>query len=250
MKKNINNFFSHTYLRSFSGKGHVYIYSLFHITHSATPACNGLEERRGNRLAFPKIFCVYLCVYFLYYLYFSIDNFCSVLSVDVLADGVSNNVELLSSGGGDDSGELLLDALLISREDTETLKSLEGVSNDLASTSSVVVSGVTESLLLAVDVSKGANTEVSSQVNLSGDGGNSGVEPIGVFGGEVLTLTGLNILNPVGDLDLVVLLQVLSVGLDEVTSGDVSDGESVSVSSVSQHLYMGIYIFLCIYLFI
>lgn len=185
---------------------------------------------------FPKF------VLFLLFIIFSIDNFCSVLSVDLLSDGVGNDVELLSAGRGDDSGELLLDALLISGEDTETLKSLEGVSNDLASTSSVVISGVTESLLLAVDVSKGANTEVSSQVDLSGDGSNSGVKPVRVFGGEVLTLAGLNILNPVGDLDLVVLLQELSVSLDEISGGDVSDGESVSVSSVSQHLCM----YLCI----
>jgi len=158
----------------------------------------------------------------------------SVLSVDVLSDAVGDDIKVLSSLGGYDSRPLLFEALFISGDDVKFFQNLEGVSDETASNLSVVVSGVTVSLLVAVDLSQRANTEVSSQIYLSGDGGNSGVEPVRVFRSEFLSDTGLDVFSPLRHLDLVVLLKEFSISSDEVLGGDVLDGEA-SLITIGEH---------------
>lgn len=84
---------------------------------------------------------------------------------------VSNNIEFLSTLAGDDSSILLFQTLLVSVDDTDFFQDLEGLSNDLTSGSVVMVSGVTESLLFTIDFLQSTDTNVSSQIDLSGNGG-------------------------------------------------------------------------------
>ncbi len=93
------------------------------------------------------------------------------LLVDILSDVVSNDVQLLLSVLGDDSGPLFLARLLILGEDTELFQSLERPSDDFTSTSLVVSSSDSVSFVRTVDVLQGSDTDVSSQIDLSSDRG-------------------------------------------------------------------------------
>ncbi len=52
------------------------------------------------------------------------------------------------------------------------------------------------SLVSSVVRSEGRDADLASDVELVGDGGSSGVEPVGVVGGEVLGAGGLYVSNP------------------------------------------------------
>ncbi len=54
----------------------------------------------------------------------------------------------------------------------------------------------------AVDLADGVDADGSADVDVTGDGGTTGVVPVGVVGGELLGHVGLDQVNPFGQLDL------------------------------------------------
>lgn len=94
-----------------------------------------------------------------------------ILGIDILSEVVGDDVKVFSSLGGDDSRPLLFEALFISRKNAEFFQDLEGVSDKTTSNLSVVISRVAASLLSTVDFLQVADTDMRSQVDLSGNGG-------------------------------------------------------------------------------
>lgn len=90
--------------------------------------------------------------------------------VEALGNSVGNDVHFLSAVGGDNSGEFLLSRLFILLNDAEVFEIVEGVSDDSSSSGVVVSSLDSVSLVRSVEVLQRSNTDVSSQVNFSGDG--------------------------------------------------------------------------------
>jgi len=76
------------------------------------------------------------------------------------------------------------------------LELLEAVSDALASGKSGVLGDGASSLGGRVVLSQGVDTDLSSHVQLVGDGGGSDVKPVGIIGGEVLEAAGLVVRSP------------------------------------------------------
>jgi len=125
--------------------------------------------------------------------------------VEFLSNIVGDNVEFFLSLGSNSSGELLFNALLISGDNAEFFQFLEGESDDLTSSGLMVASSDSESLVSTVNVLQGADTDVNSKINLSGDGSDSGVEPIRIFGGKVFEFGSLDMIDPSRELDFIIL---------------------------------------------
>jgi len=140
--------------------------------------------------------------------------------------------------GSDDSGELFDAVFLISGDNTELFELLEGVSEDLAGRGAVVLSSDAVLSFTTEKVLKSSNAQMRSQVDLSGNSGNSGVKPVGVFRGKFFTDTSLGEFDPSRDDNLVVLLQVFGVSLNEGTGRDVLNGEREIVLKGKHELYL------------
>lgn len=55
----------------------------------------------------------------------------------------------------------------------------------------------------------------------------SDVEPISVQGAQFVDVGGLDEISPLGNLELALSLQMSSISLDELRSGDVLDGDGL-----------------------
>lgn len=74
-----------------------------------------------------------------------------------------------------------------------------------------------------VELVEFANTNLLSQVDVSGNGGSSHVEPsLSILGRELVAGRGLDDLNVAGDIELTLSLEERSVSLNELLSGNVS----------------------------
>lgn len=100
----------------------------------------------------------------------------------------------------------------------------------------------TDLLVLAVDVGEESDTGAGPDINLPGEGGDPGVEPVVIEGSKLLscitstiTFAGLDEVNPAGPLKFIILLQEVSVSLDELGGRDVLDGEEF-LFDVAEHL--------------
>jgi len=164
------------------------------------------------------------------------------LAIEVSEDLLGNFVELLVALRSDDSGkENALDVrdgsqsavslIVVSHQNVGLLELLEGETDDLAGAGSVVVLGVTVVLSDAENVSQRANTELGTQIDLSGQSGGSDVEPVLGIGSHVLGVASLDEVTVLNQLDLLGLLQVLGVGGDEGIGRDVLDGNAVASGS-------------------
>ena len=65
------------------------------------------------------------------------------------------------------------------------------------------------------------NTPVTTHIDFTGKSSHTHVEPVSVLRSELASDTSLDVSTPLGDLDLIVLLQVLGVSMDEVLSWDI-----------------------------
>lgn len=89
--------------------------------------------------------------------------------------------------------------VVISHEDADSLELLEAVSQDLAGSCSVVLVGGSVVLDTSVHVSESTDTDLRSEVHLSGEGGwlsceptNSDVVPVRIVRSDFLQVTGLD----------------------------------------------------------
>ena len=82
-----------------------------------------------------------------------------------------------------------------------------------------------ESLFSTINVFQGSNAQVTAEVDLAGQSSGSNVEPVGVERGDFLSFTGLDIISPFGDCEELILLEVVSVGMDEFLSGHIFNCE-------------------------
>jgi len=89
--------------------------------------------------------------------------------VDFLSDVGGDNVEFLLTLRSDNSGELFGGIFLILGNNTELFELLEGVSEDLASRFTMVLSSDTVLSLATEEVLEGSNAQMGSQVNFSGN---------------------------------------------------------------------------------
>lgn len=123
--------------------------------------------------------------------------------------------------------------------ETDVGELLEGVSDALSGGLAGVLLSGSSSLMLAVMLSQSVNTDSLSHVELVSDGSGSDVKPVLVNRVELLEAAGLDVRSPLGDFELVSLLQVLSKLFDEFLSGNVLDGNSsVSVEAGKLDLHV------------
>ena len=104
-----------------------------------------------------------------------------------------NIVQLLSALASEDSASLGSLGFL---HESELGKLLENVTVDLASAQREVVRSASESLSTTEDLSQSTNTDVGSDVNSTGDGGRSGVNPVSIIRSELLEGGGLDDVSP------------------------------------------------------
>lgn len=79
----------------------------------------------------------------------------------------------------------------------------------------------------AVTLVKTADTDVLTEVDVTGDGGGTLVEPAsGVLGRKLLTRRSLHDLNEAGDLEGTLTLKERRVGVDKLLSGNVLNGDT------------------------
>lgn len=90
----------------------------------------------------------------------------------------------------------VLSLVLDLADETGLLELLEAVSDDLAGALVVLGRANAVSLLATVVGLEGGDTDLASDVELVGDGGSSGVEPVLIVGSEVLVASGLDVLGP------------------------------------------------------
>lgn len=109
-----------------------------------------------------------------------------------LSGGLGNSVQITLASLGDAAATLLLVLL----KDTDLLESLHDLAVDGAG--GVDVLGGTAASVLGgtVDLSETANTDGLAEVDVTGDGGGTDVEPVNVLGRELLGGTGLDGVNP------------------------------------------------------
>jgi len=135
-----------------------------------------------------------------------------------LVEGASDSVHISSSDSGDDSSAEV--GLL---EDLASFESLESLSDEVSVGDVEVVWGNTSVSGSTVHLSEGTNTGVSAHVQVSGEGGASDVEPVGIIGSQLFVGGGLDDVSPLGDLDFAGVLKELGEGLDELLLVDVLD---------------------------
>ena len=94
-------------------------------------------------------------------------------------------------------------------------------------------------------LSEGVDTNSSSHVDLVSYRGGSNVKPVRVIRSQISLDTSLVVDSPVGNLNLVTLLEMSSESLNEVLGRDVLNGDSVERVDdrkfnlrVSQSLYL------------
>ena len=89
----------------------------------------------------------------------------------------------------------------------------------------MVVSVDSESLVSTINMLHSSNTQVTTEVDLTGQSGGADVDPVRVEWGKLLSLTGLDVIGPLGNLDQVVLLEVFGISTDKVLSGHIFNCE-------------------------
>jgi hypothetical protein len=99
----------------------------------------------------------------------------------------------------------------------------------------MALGSATSALKSTVDVGKQSHTGSWSQVDFAGERGNSEVDPVVVERGKFAAGASLDVVDPGGPLDEVVLLEVLCEGLNELLGRDVLDGEE-GLLGLSQHM--------------
>ena len=104
-----------------------------------------------------------------------------------------NIVQLLSALASEDSSTLGSLGFL---HESELAELLENVTVDLARSQSEVVGSASESLGTAEDLSQRTNTNIRSDVNSTGDGGSSSVNPVGIIRSQLLESSGLDEVSP------------------------------------------------------
>lgn len=70
---------------------------------------------------------------------------------------------------GDLFSEVGVSLVVVSHQNTDSLEFLEAVSDDLAGTGSVMLVGRAVVLLTTIDVSESADTDLRTEINLSGE---------------------------------------------------------------------------------
>jgi hypothetical protein len=99
----------------------------------------------------------------------------------------------------------------------------------------VALGSAAAALESAVDVGEQSDAGSGSEVDLAGEGGDSEVDPVVVEGGEFAAGAGLDVVDPGGAFDEVVLLEVLCEGLNELLGRDVLDSEE-GLLALAQHM--------------
>ena len=90
--------------------------------------------------------------------------------VNFLSKIVGNNIELFLSLRSDESGEFLFNTFLISGNDAKFFQFLHGESDNFGGSDLMVTSSDSESLVATINMLEGANTDMCSKINFSGDG--------------------------------------------------------------------------------
>lgn len=120
--------------------------------------------------------------------------------LDLLCKGNfgSDAVEILHSFLGDDSGvDLKFVSLAALLDDLELLELLEAPTDNLAAAGLVVRSAGSNLVVATVNVSQEFDSGSGPDIDLAGQGGDSGVEPVVIKRGEFLHYIKLNLLLPV-----------------------------------------------------
>ncbi len=81
-------------------------------------------------------------------------------------------------------------------DEASILELLQAVSDDLACSLVVLGRADAVSLLATIVRLKGGDADLSSNVELVGNGGSSNVQPVAVVGSKVLVTSSLNVLGP------------------------------------------------------
>eukprot|EP00518_Triparma_eleuthera_P009906 CAMPEP_0182477554 /NCGR_PEP_ID=MMETSP1319-20130603/31059_1 /TAXON_ID=172717 /ORGANISM="Bolidomonas pacifica, Strain RCC208" /LENGTH=161 /DNA_ID=CAMNT_0024678801 /DNA_START=30 /DNA_END=515 /DNA_ORIENTATION=- len=113
--------------------------------------------------------------------------------------------------------------------DLHLLKALEDGADEAGVGLAEVLGAGAAAVGAAVPLLEGADTGAGAKVDLAGDGGGADVVPVVAVGGKLLEDGGLHGVGPVGELELVAVLEVLGVGLDEIGGGDVTDGDAAGL---------------------
>merc|ERR1740117_129264 len=141
------------------------------------------------------------------------EEFSSLSGLGVLGDLGSNSVHvgstLLGEGLSDDGASSFFGFVRDFTNEGCSLEFNKNVSDAFSGGESAVLGAGSVSLLGSVVLSEGGDSNLSSHVELVGDGGSSDVEPVWVVWGEVLE-TGCFIVNgPLWHLDSVSFFQML-----------------------------------------
>lgn len=113
------------------------------------------------------------------------------------------------------------------------LQSLNNLSVDRARSVSVLVWSETSVDRATVQLVQLTDTNVLSQVDVSGSRSSSLVEPgLGLLGRQLIASGGLHKFNVTWNLQLTLTLQELSVGVDKVLSWNVSNGNTWHVDDI------------------
>lgn len=102
------------------------------------------------------------------------------------------------------------------------------MSDDLGTGLSVMGRSEAISALLTIVGSEGRDANGSSHIDLVGDRSSSDVKPVGGVRSKVLSAAGLDELGPLGDLEFARLLEVGRECGDELSGGNVLDGDAMS----------------------
>ena len=134
--------------------------------------------------------------YFVFhYLYASTYSFLDTLSI--FGDLGGNSVHI----GGTLLGEHLSENVTISfigdlSDESGSFQLLESISDGFTSGNSGVLSSGTSSLFLTIVFSEGVDSNLSSHVELIGNGGSSNVKPVWVIRSEILETSGFIVDGP------------------------------------------------------
>lgn len=137
--------------------------------------------------------------------------------------GGGNQIELLAALRGERAA-----ALGEGLNKFEGLELLENVTNDSVGSASVVRAASTRLAGATILVSQDTNTSSGAEVDTAGNRGSADVVPVGVQGSKVTVSSGLDEINPLRKLEGAGLLEVGSVGLDEVLGRDVLECDAAA----------------------
>ena len=139
----------------------------------------------------------------------------------LVGDSGGDGVQLALSSLGD-----LATSITALLNKSSRLEGLQSGAHRVGGRSGESVGSSTASLSASELDAQVTNSDTLVQVNLTGNSGTSDVEPVGIVGGQILVGSGLHDVAPGRDFDLSSLLELGSIGSDELISSNILKGNS------------------------